>query len=97
MNTIQKIFEGNIYGIEKIQIAIYFIAVLIIYILYSNNKKIKQDNYTETNNTSLPTFLNHAMTPTSMSKIPTTMDNNMVPTIIGTGILPITMNSATTL
>jgi hypothetical protein len=87
MKTIQTFFEGNIYGIEKIQIAIFFIAIFIIYLLWLSRPN--KDHFTQTD--ILSTLSSSSMTPSSINLIPTTMNDSMVPTIIGSGILPITM------
>lgn len=47
MKSIQKIFEGKIYGVEKIQIALILVSILIIYLILSNQNK-SVDSFTDT-------------------------------------------------
>jgi hypothetical protein len=47
MESIQKIFEGKVYGVEKIHLAIIPIVCLIIYLYFKHTFK-NADNFTTT-------------------------------------------------
>lgn len=74
IKNIQNIFEGKIYGIEKIYLAIFLVLILIIYLHISISCKYR-DNFIDTPITPLPII---PITPSSIAPITTVNTNKQI-------------------